>query len=186
MFLIKWLLIFSTLTIFNKVMAQSFSKGNEFQSIAISGNVSVDCHGPNGEFSAQVFRCHDVRLDPIETDFFVGPNVDADVVQLRKTQTNGKVLTVKNSYQGGQSVKKFNLWLSSLFQTPLLNEGENKISYNLLKGSRSVTGGDFVVNVKQGIEKVCPHGYISSGNLADCSSSFSACQAYFQRYNYCF
>jgi hypothetical protein len=174
------------LSFFSIAKAQSFSSGNNFEAIPVSGNLTIECHGPNGQYMSNAFHCEDLRLSPAETDFFVGPKVDADKVQLVATHADGKKVTKNNPYENGQSKQRFNLWLLSFLQTPLLDEGDNQIAFDITKNGTSVSQGSFTVKVTRGQEKTCPQGYISSGNISDCTSSLLACQGYFQQYNYCF
>lgn len=168
------------------IQAQTFSSGNEFTAVPIFGEVSVQCRDfVNNRTNFAVYQCEDLRLNPVEYDFFVGANVDADKVSLSCTQPKGKVVNKSSSYKNGKSTDRFNLWIISLLQKPLLDIGENQITYKLTKKGKLVTEGQLTVPVTVGKRQTCPRGFISSNDPNDCTTSFNVCRQYFSQYNYC-
>ncbi|GIL18831.1 MAG: hypothetical protein BroJett040_25820 [Oligoflexia bacterium] len=176
------LLLFSS-----SAFAVGFSHGNEFQSLPIYGEVTVSCQeGSNSGYAN--YQCQDLLLSPTEMDYFAGPaNIDADQVVLTATRRDGSQKTKSSSYNSdkGRSTSRFNLWIATLFQTPLLQDGPNKVHYKMTRDGQVVSEGDFQANVTRGHSATCPRGYITSSTMADCQSPYSACQRYFSNYNYC-
>lgn len=166
--------------------AVGFAHGNEFRSIPVYGEVFVDCH-EGSSYSTAVFQCQDLILSPAEMDYFVGPAVDADSVTLTATRRDGSTKTKSSSYsvEKGRSTSRFNLWIATLFQSPLIMEGKNLVRYEMTKSGQVVAEGNVDVNVSRGPAANCPRGTLMSSSMADCQSPYSACQRYFSQYNYC-
>ncbi|MBI3535096.1 MAG: hypothetical protein HY072_06390, partial [Deltaproteobacteria bacterium] len=80
---------------------------------------------------------------------------------------------------------EFNLWVRSLFQSPLLGYGSNKIHYELTKEDKSVLSGDFTAQVHKNDSRECSRGHFYSSNLNDCYNPGSFCSEYFYIKNYC-
>lgn len=170
--------------------AVGFSKGNNFTTRTIQGQVFVSCEDNFGRRYTQLTRCAGEFLDPVETDYFVGPaGIDADEVMLTATAQDGEVETKSSSYdvKAGKSSKKFNLWIATLLQTPLLGMGQNKIQYSFSKQGQAVSSGEFIAIVTVGKTYTCPQGSLwdSAGGDMLCRNPNFACQRYFQQYNYC-
>jgi len=179
--------IFSSLFLIS-AFAQQFKSGNQFFSVPVYGQVFIRCqNASSGEYKQASFTCSDLRLSPVEYDYFVGPaGMNADRVVLTAIQQSGHKVEKKISYQNNQSTKRINLWIQSLLQKPLLDEGLNRISYKLYSESQVVSEGSFDVPVVRGQSKTCPNGNIVSTTMSDCDSPYTACQKYFYEYNYCF
>lgn len=166
--------------------AQSFSTGNRFTTLPIEGDLMVTCSDPNLGTRTARFNCQDLRLGPAEYEYFVGPQNQADSVDLQATWANGKQSALKTvKYSNGKSASQVNLWISSLFQRPLLDEGLNKVTYVFKKSDTVISRGDFEVQVVSGPHKQCPSGYITSNTPSDCDNQYTVCDEYFRRYNYC-
>lgn len=167
-----------------------FARGAEFFATPIQGQVRVTCSGFNGSGSA-VYTCRDVVLDPQAYDYFVGPqDPRADKVELIASHEDGSSRSKINNYDGmrGKSRDAFNLWISTLFQKPLLQYGVNSIRYRLLGGENLVESfveGTFAVMVKKGVQRTCPQAQYTSTDANDCSSQYSICQRYFEEYRNC-
>ena len=150
-------LIFSGLVLISQsALAQSFSSGNDFQSQNIRGRVSVSCFGQRPGFVT--YFCEQEILNPGELDYFVGPaGIDADIVELRVVRENGSVKSKSGKYDSakGRSKDRFNLWIATLLQKPLLDLGKNKVTYQMTKAGNSVAHGNFDVNVARLPGLVC-------------------------------
>jgi len=188
-FVAKFLL---TIVLFNFIIltqtasADSFKSGNKFLTDPIYGNLTVNCHDPRFGMRTVNFQCQDLRLAPVEYDYFEGPKVDADFVELVSTFENGKKSKMKSSnYRDGASTDQLNLWISTLFQRPLLNEGKNQVSFKLKKRGTIVHQGQFEVRIDKGPSHRCPNGIINSNQPSDCESAYTICDEYFRQYHFC-
>lgn len=165
-----------------------FSKGSVFSAIPIQGQVRVICNGFNGTGTAQ-YVCRDVVLAPQAYDVFVGPkDARSKKVDLSCTREDGSVRARGSNYDGakGRSADSFNLWISTIFQKPLLAYGKNKVSYSLKDDKGTVTAtGSFDVTVNKVALRECPLATYNSTDLNDCASQYSVCQRYFEEYHYC-
>lgn len=184
----KSVLFFTAALFAVSAFSQQFKSGNHFYSIPIYGRVSISCHDvTNGQFRTADYSCNDLRLAPVEFDYFVGPaGINADQVNLTAVQASGKKVEKKGSYENGISGKRFNLWIQTLLQRPLLDEGKNVVSYKMTANGQTTSEGTFEAVIERGQSKTCPNGHITSNTLSDCDSPYTACQIYFDRYNYCF
>ncbi|QDK39423.1 hypothetical protein [Bdellovibrio sp. NC01] len=172
-------------------VAAGFASGNTFQASAIEGNVIMTCEGFNGTSEA-TYTCRDVVLDPSPYDYFVGPqDVRATQVELKAEHQDGSSRIKMANYDGktGKSATTFNLWISSLFQKPLLETGTNKVHYsvydNRVSPMQEYASGDFTVTVKRGNPRRCPTTQYRSTDVNDCNSQYSICQRYFEQFNNC-
>lgn len=181
------LLIYSFHSFFLSFLAQaqSFVSGAAFTAVPIYGELKVQCQDLYGNLKTSHFQCEDLHLNPVEYDFFVGPKVDADTVSLSSSYLSGKGIQKNSPYHNGSSTSRFNLWVHTLFQQPLLSEGKNVISFSLKKQGQDVLSGEFEVDVQTGQAHKCPRGSIFTENPTICDSPYTACQEYFQQYNYC-
>jgi hypothetical protein len=161
-----------------------FTSGAKFLATPVQGQVAVSCsNGASANYS-----CHDMALDPASYDYFVGPvGVDADTVLLVSNRPDGSHRDRSSQYDArvGRSVDAFNLWISTLFQRPLLQLGMNTVSYTMTKRGQTVRQGSFVVNVEHGNLRACPVTHYNSGDANDCQSQYTVCQKYFEQYDYC-
>lgn len=164
-----------------------FSSAVEFKASAIDGKVTVTCHSQGGAKQVQ-YHCREVALDPQAYDIFVGPQeTRADKVELKAFHQDGSNRIKILSYDGqrGQSRDSVNLWISTLFQKPLLEMGTNRIQYKLYNTNADFGGGEVVVNVARGAPRTCETSYYSSPDMTDCESQYTICQRYFEQFNYC-
>lgn len=165
-----------------------FSQGNTRTAVAISGDLMVSCHEPGRPPTHAFFSCRDLVLEPTSYDFFQGPKgLDADEVELTATREDGSTRTKREKYDSltYRSEDPFNLWISTLFQRPLLKGGHNEIAYTLIQNQTAVGQGKFQVLVQKGPSRVCPRSSYNSINSSDCQSQFSVCNRYFSQYNNC-
>ena len=182
--------VFSLLVVSQMVFADlGFVAGNEMTSVSVAGDVSLTCASNNGGPAQTVaFQCRDTILLPQEYDHFIGPqNTGADQVELVVTRSDGTVRTKQVAYNSGRGISesKFNLWVNSIFQWPLLSLGENKAIYKLSRNGLVIKQGDFMAKVKIGGFNQCQPSQFYSNNPVDCSQPYTYCQRFFQEKNYC-
>lgn len=166
-----------------------FEDGNDFQYFGAVGNVSVQCFpsggAPSGPTSAY-YRCDGYSFSPGEEARFIGPVTDADEVTLVATHADRSTRSKSGSYDGrkGQSDDRFNLWISTVFQRPLLKMGINTVAWTLKRKGKSVAKGSFTANVKDNGDLQCPSASETSWDMDDCMSSSRVCSNYFSRYGH--
>lgn len=164
-----------------------FSGGSEFNVIPLDGSITVQCNA-GIESRVSHFDCNTEILSPYDFAYFHGPKgIDADEVVLVATREDGSTRKKDGAYDAnaGRSKKQFNLWVSTVFQRPLLNFGKNNVAYNLTKNGKAVLAGNFDVVVKAGQPRTCTRRYYFSSSMQDCESNWSMCQRYFADENYC-
>ena len=116
----------------------------------------MTCQDFSGKGQA-TYDCRDLVLDPSSYDYFYGPKgTGANAVELRVERADGSLKIKTNQYdsKNGKSTSSFNLWISTLFQKPLLMGGVNKVHYSLYDSSadnvQEYAAGDFTVTVTRG------------------------------------
>lgn len=168
--------------------AAGFSGGEQFSTVNLFGRLNVQCSGPQGTTSGFA-DCRGQILNPGEYSYFVGPKSEADSVTLVATHEDGSVSKPKTEkYDGlaGKSKKSFNLWISTVFQRPLLNFGKNIVNYTLSQNGKMNEQGSFIVNVVDGGRSVCQRtGFYYSTLESDCQFPQNLCSRYFSENNYC-
>jgi hypothetical protein len=167
-----------------------FIHGNTREIVALEGELVVLCPSSPSESNppVQTYYCRDLVMEPSPYDFFRGPNgLVASEVVLTATREDGSKKSKTLSYDSRSLRTKdsINLWISTLFQRPLLKEGRNKMIYTLIQGSTAVGQGEFEAIVQSGTSRQCPRTTYNSINPQDCVSPFSVCQRYFTQYNNC-
>lgn len=169
-----------------------FSKGSQFSAYNLSGDMVVQCNDPVAGFDTVFSNCNGDILTPAEFDFFIGPKGEqaneATQVELSVVKQDQSVRSKVLDYnsESGMSKKKFNLWINTLLQKPLLGYGTNHATYKLLKNNQMVNSGQFSVNVEFSGEKICERRTYFSQNIQDCRNPYSMCERYFADQNYCF
>ncbi|MDZ4083710.1 MAG: hypothetical protein U1E10_12285 [Bdellovibrionales bacterium] len=168
-----------------------FKNGNKFEYKSAVGDVSVHCPntggslpgGPSGPTFAN-YRCYGYSLTPGDADYFVGPKVNADEVELIAVRADGSKRSKTGEYESakGQSKDTFNLWIETLFQKPLLKMGRNDVTWNLKRGGRTVQTGSFIAEVFDRGDLRCPAASETSWDPSDCQNSGRICSDYFFRY----
>ncbi len=172
------------------VYAIGFQSGNNFKATFIQGKVSVTCETLESSVATNAeYECRDIVLDPLNYDYFVGPkNASAESIEIRSLKANGETELKVDDYDGveGISSSQHNLWIKTIFQTPLLGLGINKVSYKLYdKSNKVIQSGDFQAKVERGSPRTCPSVSYSSQSASDCSSEYTVCQRYFEQLNNC-
>ncbi|WII72681.1 hypothetical protein QJS83_02205 [Bdellovibrio sp. 22V] len=187
--MLKIAVLLLTFCSFAKADYVGFSRGDQFTATPIQGQVQVTCSGFNGSGSA-VYTCRDLVLDPQAYDVFLGPrDARADRVTLVASHEDGSSRTKSADYEGtrGRSGEAFNLWISTLFQKPLLENGVTSIRYTINGGhyAEPLAEGTFRVLVKRGPARTCPNARYTSSDVSDCNSQYSICQRYFEEFHNC-
>jgi hypothetical protein len=160
-----------------------FGHGSTIKTDEVEGYVSVHCRGGDNN-SWNNYSCYSNDLVGGDYGKVVVNNgtIDADWVKLQR-EGSKYVKGSKFNALTGETRKNFNLWIRTLLQRPLLEKGENKIIYTFTKNKKIVKTGSFIVTVIEGEFRQCRNG--SSTYYGNCPSSYSACDDYFQRHNYC-
>ena len=175
--------------LFSSAEEIGFVHGNTRQLVALEGELIVLCpSSPGANPPVQTFYCHDLVMEPSSYDYFRGPNgLVASEVVLTATREDGtkKSKTLIYDSHSFRTTDSINLWISTLFQRPLLKEGRNKLSYTLIQNSTTVGQGDFEAIVQSGTSRQCPKTTYNSVNADDCTSPYSVCERYFSQYNNC-
>lgn len=183
-----WFLFFSS---FSANAGVGFSQGNQLTAVFSQGEITVYCSadGAGGAGRYARYLCQEDLILTGEYDYFVGPQgVMADEVTLTALHEDGsqRKKTVAYDSQAARSAKRFNLWISTLLQRPLLNAGMNRISYKMTLNGKLTAQGEFDVEVKDGGKKVCSRrGNYWSNNSTDCNSGSHFCNQFFRENNYC-
>lgn len=167
-----------------------FTAGNNLKSVVLEGDLFLSCQDPSGQFDSAFIRCREEGLEPAEYSYFTGPkDTNADRVTLHAVREDGSTRDKSEDYdsKSGKSKDSFNLWISTLFQRPLLKMGRNDIEYTLSKDGSPVSTGKFVATVTEGPERQCKYrGHYTSTNVTDCRSGGGPyCHYYFLDQNYC-
>lgn len=169
-----------------------FQKGNERSSIIVEGDIVVVCDDPfQGGTQFGNFHCQRDILLPSEFDYFQGPEgVRADEVTLTAVREDKSTRSKTIDYDTAkmQSSKRFNLWIISLFQRPLLKMGRNQVTYVMKRKGKVTSSGQFEVNVNDGGVKACSRrGFYRSTVGSDCFGvgANKFCDQYFFENKYC-
>lgn len=170
------------------VLPVGFTGGSQFESRSISGQIQIQCQEAS-QFETRYSNCYGLLLLPYEYDYFVGPRgIDADTVQLTVVQQDGTSRSKSSGYDStkARSTSRFNLWIRTLTQTPLLDEGLNTATYKLTKNGVQKASGQFQVKVSRGTSAHCRDtGYYNSSLMSDCRNPGFICDRYFQERNFC-
>lgn len=160
-----------------------FGHGPTIKTDEIEGYVSVQCRGGDNN-SWNNYSCY--SNDLVGGDYgkiiVSQGTIDADWVKIQREGSKYIKGSRFNSLTG-ETKKNFNLWIKTLLQRPLLKKGQNKIHYTFTKNKKIVKKGSFLVEVVDGEFRQCRNG--SSTYYGNCPSSYSACDDYFYRNNYC-
>jgi hypothetical protein len=188
----KTLIAFLICSIFSlPVFAVGFTAGDLFSTFNLEGSLNVSCSGTSAPSFGHA-NCRGQILSPSEYSYFQGPkdtNLIADKVSLSAVREDGSISKSKiEDYDSvkGLSKKSFNLWISTVFQRPLLAFGKNTVNYTLTKNGNVVLTGSFVVDVVSGGRSVCQRtGFYTSSFANDCAFPANFCSRYFSENNYC-
>lgn len=162
--------------------------GSTMNTLNLSGSLMLYCNDSSGSGSRYV-NCSSSRLLPAEFSRLkvTGGRIDASKVELTAHHQDGSMRQKSSRFNSnrGESTKRFNLWIGSLFQRPLLEEGENRIVYRFINNGSVVNEGEFTVTINEGESRQCPFGVLYSSRGEDCRTGSMVCGQYFRKYNYC-
>lgn len=164
--------------------------GNDLTSHPVEGSIRLSCND-RGQSDFRYVDCRAEYLNPAEFSRFVlseSEKIDADKVTLYYKDHKGRKKSKSSDFNAskGESKSKFNLWIATLLQRPLLNYyGANEIEYKLEKDGKKVASGKFVVNVERQEKAYCPSASYWSSSIEDCRFPQNYCARYFRDYNYC-
>ena len=168
-------------------LAAGFSQGDDCVSTYLRGKVTVFCH--TDEFPRSIsYQCETDILQPVEFDYFIlDEDLDVSQVTLRSNANKRKVKQSRSyNTEKSRSSQRFNLWISTITQTPLLQLGENTIRYEATKNRKLVKKGEFKVMVDEGEPRMCTPRTIHSSNPDDCRGPRNTvCSEYFRVEGYC-
>lgn len=160
--------------------AADFGGHTEFESHNFYGKIRVTCFGDFTE--TVVHNCRAQGLLPGERAHFNHYLTEqVDRVKLVSHRADGRVIRRSSNWNSKkhQSKKRFNLWINTLLQTPLLSQGVNAVVFELWNDHTSIESGSFNVTVREGGDYQCKTlDKQESGNTL-CDNSVHACQYYF-------
>ena len=170
----------TTFTVFSQEV--SFKRGTEIATDEINGQVTVNC--PNSRGRWMTYSCRNVGLVGGSYGSIVVLNgtIDADWVTLQR-EGDSKIKGAAFDSLSQSTGANFNLWLRSLFQSPLLLSGLNRINYKFYKNNILVRSGFFDVQVVPGDYRYCAPS--TTTYYGACPVPVNACNDYFRRFNYC-
>ena len=160
-----------------------FERGSTIKTDEIDGYVSVNCE-ERGQSRWYSYSCYDIALvgGAYGKIKVTNGSVDADWVKLRREGSNHIKGAAFNATEQ-QTGRNFNLWISTLFQKPLLEKGKNLVNFTFEKQGQLVSQGQFEVEIIEGEYRSCPRGTLYY--YSACPTINTACSDYFRRYNYC-
>jgi len=172
--------VFIAVLFMSNANAAEFEKGSEYNVVRLSGNAIVTCnYFENGRYRTTHgnIYCISDFSSPATYSRFLQEDSQAVKVKLVNESNDNRKKTKKFYPKKGES-KRFNLFIRSLFQRPLLTTGVNNISYQMLLKDGSVEQeGHFEVNVDFS-RKYCRTRYMYSSDGMDCQG-YSICRRYF-------
>mgnify|MGYP000397608746 FL=1 len=171
----------------SQAMGSGLAGGETYKANYLSGDISVRCNSGR-ETNYVNYRCRGSYLSPESRSKFVDDSQSgADKVTLTFRDHRNKKRTKKSSFNSvkGESKKSFNLWIRTLTQRPLLNSGNNEISYSLTKNGSEVSSGVFSVLVEDQPVRYCRYRSYHSSNMNDCRNPSFVCNQYFREQNGC-
>lgn len=180
--------LFASFLSINSAFAEvEFEAGNQFEAVRLSGNIGVWCDDNRaaGKRQLRTIYCRADMLMPGEFSrvLYTGSE-EADEVKVSVTKGNGKRTTKTSDLKNGVSTKNINLWISTLFQRPLLDYGRNQVEYSLTNNGQLVGAGSFEVNVDSLPDRQCRYRTYTAPFPGNCNN-MTLCNRYFADENYC-
>ncbi len=181
----KSVLVFLSVFIFfcSNAYTAEFAKGSEYKLLYAEGTVHLFCRGYYIDryiTTSRTFFCDGVYASPTTYSKFIHKGSLASKVKITNRSNKDYSKTEKFYSKNGES-SNFNLLLRSIFQKPLLVEGNNDLFYELfLKDGSLENSGNFEVNVSS--ENIyCPYASMHSWRVEDCmEGGQGVCDRYFQ------
>jgi hypothetical protein len=173
----------------NQAKVTGFEIGSVITTNELDGTVMVSCNDPRLGTQSGYFDCRAENFSPdLQSRFQTATPVDADRVMLVAKHSNGKSVKKSSGFDGakGLSTSSFNLLISTLLQTPLLDDGNNQVSYLLTKSGNTVASGTFAEAVKSGPAMTCENMTVFSNDMNDCTNPTYACDLYWNREPNCY
>ncbi len=182
--------ILTLLTVFLMPILASgadFQGQREFTHVELEGRYRVTCFGGQ-QTKSQTHFCRGYLLHPFSWAHFNHvTNKPVTRVELTNQKQNGKTVRKKSQWDASnnRSEKKINLWVETLLQNPLLEMGDNQISYELWVDQTSVETGVVNVKVNDGGLRQCQDYSETTSDQNLCDSPSQACRRFFQLQNNC-
>lgn len=169
------------------IFAADFEGETEFTHYDLQGFYRVTCFG-GGRSETAYHQCRGYLLDPFSFGYFTHDTDEmVDRVHLSTVNKDGKTINKRSDWNAeeGRSQKRINLWVKTLFQRPLLEIGDNQVSYRLTSSGEIVDAGEFQVMVHDGGVRTCRDRSTTTGDMNLCESYSRACDEYFRMENNC-
>ncbi|MDC1175468.1 hypothetical protein OAT67_08720, partial [Bacteriovoracaceae bacterium] len=145
------------------------------------GTVTVNC-----PTETRIVNCYDSYLSPSSVSKFTYEGAqEVDKVKLEAIHEDGDSRDKSSRMKNGVSTKRINLWISTLFQRPLLDYGQNIVNYTFSNNGREVESAQLNVVVEQLPTRYCSWGTYRAFSDSQCQNTASICSDYFRRYNDC-
>lgn len=177
-------------------LAADFEGHRDFSSASLVGQIEVRC--TNTQPGQPTWASHFCRADIIEPKsnpelgafdmayFNHVATSDVNRFELEATHEDGSQRKKSGSFKfvNNRSSGWVNLWVYTLTQRPLLDQGVNQIKFKLFKGREIKESGEFVSKVDWSGERQCrSRTYFGSGN--DCQNPSQLCDRFFREANLC-
>lgn len=174
------------LTFGYQAYSADFQGHNEFTHYDLEGTYRVTCVARGVE---TVFhQCRGYLLNPFNFGYFNHEtDKSADRVELSTVNKEGKTIKKRSDWNQakGRSKKRINLWVWTVFQRPLLEIGDNQVSYALTRRGQVMESGEFNVTVHDGGLRSCQSRSTTTTDKTLCENRSFACEDYFRQENNC-
>lgn len=168
--------IASLLLTFGASADVGFDIGNKLILTPAEGTAHVRCQENNGGYYWSTYYCDGTFVNPSTHGAIINTNgkIDADKVEVVAIHADGSDKSKTEKFNSKkQKSGDFNLVISTLLQSPLLEAGNNVINYNFTKKGQSVKQGSFGFHVARNPKLYCEalsfsqYGNCNIGNVCD-------------------
>lgn len=157
----------------------------DFSLLPQRGKLQLTCLSEDGVVrSVEASFCRRNLVLPEKKDFYFGPiGLEADELLIEIYSPSGKLKWLRVSYDGrkARSQRPLNFWSESLSEDPLLEVGENKLSFRLYLRGRNVFNEEQVLNLRTRPIVRCEDKQYRAVFKGDCPVASSFCDYYFQQ-----
>ncbi len=187
----KYLVLISLIFIGTSTYANGivgFKNGNNIEITNLFGQVTYHCNAANGVPYTRQYSCSGYLTRPGTHDYLISrAPIDADKVQLVATHETDSTQKKSVGFDSkkSQSKSRINLAVRSLFQRPLLKDGNNLIDYTFEKNKKVVLTGSFNATMAVVEDRQCRPRTVFSHSQSQCDNQMSACDHYFYLENNC-
>ena len=176
--------------------AADFEGQKNFSAVSLSGQIEVRCLASSpGEPTWATYFCRANIIEPQDdpalgaydmSHFNHQTPSDADEFELVSVHADGSTNKKSGRFDAveGKSRSWVNLWIDTITQNPLLEVGENKITFSLTRKGVVKESGQFSSQVTWVGERRCPaRSYF--GQDGDCSNAYRFCDKFFREQSLC-